>query len=395
MKRRNFLKLMGMSFPTVATGKNLLMQNMSDPRFRYQYPEINSLKDVLTKENEVLVRIKFTSTNEKTPALSKGNIRVDNAELVKISSYNFENPNDFLDPENHAYELKAVKNFPDILLLRLKEASENTSILIRHNQESLDFRLKDILEKGYLQFSPDNVQIDINFLLDKEIGEIDPAEVGIQGDTENFSFHVLADTQGGDPNLSSNVPTRMKIHNAFLEDSIELSNKMPERPFFSIILGDVVDSQGEKENFQTMHRYLSRLKSPILYELGNHESKYSSVFEPGYKMDALNNYFAAQKKMNGQDKLLYSFNVGKWHFVVWPDPLRSHFWDNHPHYFEWLEKDLKKYKDRPTIIFQHVPIHPIGISPFMAYLESPGVRKKMMEIVTRYGNVQYVLSGHT
>ena len=162
-----------------------------------------------------------------------------------------------------------------------------------------------------------------------------------------------------------------------------------------MIMGDVVDSQGEKGNFQTMHRYLSRLKSPVLYELGNHESKYSSKFEPGYKMDALNNYFAAQKKMNGLTKLLYSFNLGKWHFVVWPDPLRSHFWDNHPHYFEWLEKDLEKHKNRPTIMFQHVPIHPIGISPFMSYLEPPTVRKRVMEIVTRYGNVKYVFSGHT
>ncbi len=246
-----------------------------------------------------------------------------------------------------------------------------------------------------MRFSPENAQIDVNFLLDKEIGEIDPSEVGLQGDPENFSFHILADTQGGDPSLPSNVPTRMKIHNAFLEDSISLSNKMPERPVFSMILGDVVDSQGEKGNFQTMHRYLSRLKSPVLYELGNHESKYSSKFEPGYKMDALNNYFAAQKKMNGLTKLLYSFNLGKWHFVVWPDPLRSHFWDNHPHYFEWLEKDLEKHKNRPTIMFQHVPIHPIGISPFMSYLEPPTVRKRVMEIVTRYGNVKYVFSGHT
>ncbi len=138
-------------------------------------------------------------------------------------------------------------------------------------------------DKMHLRFVPGNTQIEVNFLLDKEIGEIDPSEVGIKEDMENFSFHILADTQGGDPKVLSNVPTRMKIHNAFLEDSISLSNKMPERPVFSLILGDVVDSQGEKENFQTMYRYLSRLKSPVLYELGNHESKYSSEFEPGYK----------------------------------------------------------------------------------------------------------------
>ena len=115
----------------------------------------------------------------------------------------------------------------------------------------------------------------------------------------------------------------MRIHNAFIEDSIILSNSIPERPLFSLILGDIVDSQGERENFEVMQRYWEYLDSPVLYELGNHESKYSSTFEPGYDMSAFNNYFAAQKKVNGMEKILYSFNVGQWHFVVWPDPLRS------------------------------------------------------------------------
>ena len=49
--------------------------------------------------------------------------------------------------------------------------------------------------------------------------------------------------------------------------------------------------------------------------------------------------------------------------MVWPDPLRNRFWETHPHYFDWLERDLEKHRERPTVVFQHVPVHPVGISP--------------------------------
>jgi hypothetical protein len=103
----------------------------------------------------------------------------------------------------------------------------------------------------------------------------------------------------------------------------------------------------------------------------------------------------AQKAINGIDKLLYSFNHGNWHFVVWPDPLRANFWETHPHYFDWLERDLQKHKDLPTIIFQHVPIQPIGISPFNGYyLESTYIKNTLANLFASQGNVRYVFSGH-
>ncbi len=88
---------------------------------------------------------------------------------------------------------------------------------------------------------------------------------------------------------------------------------------------------------------------PVLFSVGNHETRYQIDFGPGYNMEGFNNYFEAQKKVNGLNKLLYSFNLGQWHFVVWPDPLRENFWETHPHYFDWLEQDLEKHKARPTV----------------------------------------------
>jgi hypothetical protein len=87
-------------------------------------------------------------------------------------------------------------------------------------------------------------------------------------------------------------------------------------------------------------------------------------------MSSLDNFFSIQKAMNGMEKILYSFNLGKWHFIVWPDPLRSDFWSTHPHYFDWLERNLEAHKDKPVMFLQHIPIHPVGINPLINYVET-------------------------
>jgi len=133
---------------------------------------------------------------------------------------------------------------------------------------------------------------------------------------------------------------------------------------------------------------------PLLFTVGNHETAYNIKLTPGYNMEGFTNYFNAQKGVNGMDKLLYSFNLGEWHFVVWPDPLRSNFWETHPHYFDWLERDLEKYKDKPVMFVHHVPLMPIGIDPLINYVESVSVKRKVLDILSMYGNVQYALSGH-
>ncbi|MGC9344697.1 MAG: metallophosphoesterase family protein, partial [Bacteroidales bacterium] len=152
--------------------------------------------------------------------------------------------------------------------------------------------------------------------------------------------------------------------------------------------------QGPEGYFLAMEEMFSKLNTPILYEIGNHESKYSASFEPGYSHESLRNYYEAQMRVNGMDKLLYSFDIGKWHFIVWPDPLRKRFWERHPHYFDWLEKDLESHKNMPTMVFHHVPAHPIGIDPLTEYAESPYVKRTFTDLLGKHGNVKYVISGH-
>lgn len=227
------------------------------------------------------------------------------------------------------------------------------------------------------------------------VGEIAPADLGIQVASEDFDFVIFADPQGGDPAEKTNdAPERVAIHNPYILRNIQAVKRLEPQPAFLVVAGDIVDSKGQRANYDAMLDMLGDLEVPVLFELGNHETRYSARITPD-DMSELENYFRAQKQINGLDKLLYSFDVGRWHFVVWPDPLRRGFWDAHPHFFDWLDRDLRKHADRPTIFIQHVPVLPIGIDPMIAYAESVPVKRRLLDILTRHGNVRYVFSGHT
>ncbi len=300
-----------------------------------------------------------------------GFVKVRKAETIRLKTY-------FLD---------------HILVLWLKEASEKTQVTLG-KKEKLRFTLGELLEKTEIHGQADGIKVETNFLLDREIGEISLEEAGISMPGNDFSFVALADPQGGDPDDKDGLKTRMKIHNAFIQESVDVANKLEFDPLLAMVIGDVCDDWGYKKDLAQMNVFLSKLRCPVLYGIGNHETLLRSEFSPGYNMEAFNNYLAAQKAMNGLDKLLYSFNAGQWHFIVWPDPLRNRFWETHPHYFHWLEQDLEKHRERPTMLFQHVPSHPIGISPHIGYAESVEVKRTFLEILARHGNVKFVLSGH-
>jgi 3',5'-cyclic AMP phosphodiesterase CpdA len=226
-------------------------------------------------------------------------------------------------------------------------------------------------------------------------GKIDPTDAGIEPPGEDFDFVIFADPQGGDPTDQTNdSPERVAIHNPYILKNIEAVNRLDPQLVFLIVIGDIVDSKGQRSNFDVMLGFLNRLRVPVLFELGNHETRYGARITPD-DMSELENYFRAQEQMNGLDKVLYSFDLGRWHFIVWPDPLRRGFWEAHPHYFDWLEDDLRRHRDRPTIFFQHVSLLPIGIDPMIVYAEKVPVKRRLIDIITRHGNVRYVFSGHT
>lgn len=387
MKRRNFVKNLG-----VGLSSGIVLKDNLNSKNTYKYPDrINDVDDL--KNEEGLVALRFEVSGE-TIASQNGDLKIKGARLQKAKTYYFE-ASDSWNEKKERWSVEVGPANRDIMVLWLDEARDSTSIRIKLDKKNVTFELADLIKQQELIYNSGSAELKINYLLYHEIGKINLLDAGIRPPSRDFDFVIIADPQGGDPTDETNdSTTRLKIHNAFIEESIRTANELNPRPNFALVLGDFTDSQGQASNFQVMTDYFSKLNLPLLLEIGNHETRYRSDFTPGYNMEAFSNYFAAQKEINNLEKLLYSFDAGSWHFIVWPDPLRRNFWEEHPHYFDWLEQDLEKHQDRPVIFFQHVPSQPIGIDPLVNYVESPTVKKMLLDILSRHGNVKYIFSGH-
>jgi hypothetical protein len=393
MKRRHFIKGVGAGSAGLVTAPAWAAQGNSTASLPpYQYPKAETLEDVISEEGLVVIRLTFLDYENVKGGGLKGQVKIKRATLERSRDFFFEADESF-HPTSLDLESTTMGNDSEVLVLWLRDASEESTINLG-GKKGINFSLKELLAEGEISTTLSGTTLKANFLLDKEIGEVELSEFGASDPGPDFSFLVMADPQGGDPDDPEKLRTRMKIHNAYIEESVEQANKVDGKPLFCIVPGDVCDDWGEEKDLLQMNAFLSKLKMPVLYGIGNHETKMHSEFGPGYNMEAFSNFLAAQKDINGTDKLLYSFNAGNWHFIVWPDPLRQNFWETHPHYFDWLERDLKKHKDWSTIVFQHVPSQPIGITPMINYAESIYVRKTFLTAIGKHGNVKYIFSGH-
>lgn len=398
MQRRSFLRNIGLGASALAMPVGLATQTNENaiPQIAsYQYPLPASLHDALSDEGFIAVRLVLQSASDKQLNVPiSGSVKVKGARLARIKPYYFQDNFDTFNTNKQQFQCKADTFSPRFLVLWIDKPTDNTQVTISLNGTSTTFTLSEILAKQDIKWNTGNVAACANLLLYNEIGPLTLEQIGGRAPNENFEFVVMADPQGGDPTVGDKLQTRMKIHNAFIEESVELVNQLQINPAFTVVVGDIVDAWGYEKDFRQMNTFLKRLSTPVFYTIGNHESELRLNFGPGYNMSGFNNYFAAQKDMNGTEKMLYSFNAGQWHFVVWPDPLRDGFWESHPHYFDWLERDLEKHKNQPVMLFQHVPVHPVGLNPHIDYAESVFVKRTFLDILARYGNVKYVLSGH-
>jgi 3',5'-cyclic AMP phosphodiesterase CpdA len=395
MRRRLFVKKFGQGIsssfliPGIMNGKS---EERQEPAYQYPVPE--NIEEAKNDEGHVVLRLELTGTSNQLNARLKGQILARKSNIKRIKSY-FNLGDNLIDTSKATFNLSAVEGDRHIIALWLDEVTATSEVICKVNGNRISIKLNDILLNQQFEGTSEAFILNANFLLYNEVGVINTGEFRVPATSEQFRFLIMADPQGGDPSYDRNGSnTRIKIHNAFIEESIITANELDPLPVFTLILGDFTDHQGEEENFKQMIRIYEDLKCPILLEIGNHETRYRSEFTPGYNMTEFNNYFAAQKKINGLQKLLYSFDLGQWHFIVWPDPLRNNFWETHPHYFDWLERDLEENRDRPTFFFQHVPIHPIGINPLVSYVNPVHINRLLYNILSEYGNVKYIFSGH-
>ena len=218
----------------------------------------------------MVVRLAVEDNPQTAGHFLSGRIKTKKAIIARARSYFFENDEEFItDPLS--YETGTMGTDKEVMVLWLEDASEKTSVHITGGQ-GFQFSLIELIETGELSAALDGVTIKVNFLLDREIGEIALADFGAREPGDEFSFVAMADPQGGLPDDSKGLQTRMKIHNAYIQESVNLANRLEFDPAFTVVAGDVCDDWGYEKDLVQMNAFLSRLKSPVVYVIGNHET---------------------------------------------------------------------------------------------------------------------------
>lgn len=193
-----------------------------------------------------------------------------------------------------------------------------------------------------------------------------------------FSFALLADPQVEGAATRSAVA---KTAQRRLSEAVDELNSLPVQPAFVVVNGDLVNSPVEVQ-FTNFSQRISKLKAPVIVTHGNHDGHHPY---PEFK--------AIQRRLNGSDGAHFSFDCGAWHFLTIP----CNFPETGPYAEEllrWLEADLARNRDRPTIAFIHYHLMPQGLSQLEWYTYDLPFRTRLLQLLTRHGNVRWVVHGH-
>jgi len=208
---------------------------------------------------------------------------------------------------------------------------------------------------------------------------------------DSFSFVQISDTHIY--TSSQAIPPSFKEfkgdenHAERLRVAVKEINRMQPKPAFVIATGDLVHEDVEKgltwpnlEGYKLFKEIMEQLTMPWYPVPGNHDQS------------------EAYKKILGFPPC-YSFDYGNCHFIVLdsnadlPAPWHGHI-DSEQ--FEWLKADLDKNKDRPTMLFFHQPMLPIGDFPGMLLEDEDLVDNadEIFELLSKYPRANWVITGH-
>ena len=197
-----------------------------------------------------------------------------------------------------------------------------------------------------------------------------------------FSFAIIADPQLSHEGNKNRVAVNSRLT---LMKAIDEINNMNPRPDFIIHLGDLVNVP-DSLSFENFVKSTKHACMPTLWIHGNHDSY------PPYSI-----FKHYQSIATGMNEAWYSWEIGEWHFIAIPCNFRSR--DNiqiseEKKFVQWLENDLNLHKEKPTIIFGHLPLIPVGLSQLEWYTYFFPLRLTLLDLLTRHGNVKWYFNGH-
>ncbi len=197
-----------------------------------------------------------------------------------------------------------------------------------------------------------------------------------------FSFAILADPQVG--HRDDKNPVAANARRTLAAAVREISAMQPQ-PAFAVFLGDLVNVFDEQStaNFEDCIQGLEA--QPVLVH-GNHDTR--PPFTPFKQL---------MRRVCGFEDVFYSFNAGPWHFAVLPCNVGGPGAQQQAaaaDMLQWLASDLEANRKRPTIVFEHLHLLPQGLTQLEWYTFPLDLRLKLMELLTKHGNVKFCFNGH-
>ena len=189
---------------------------------------------------------------------------------------------------------------------------------------------------------------------------------------EKLSFAIIADPQVSARTLQGKIHTDAW---QTLEQACADINLL--KPDFTVFLGDLVNVF-EPHSVDNFRQSISGLKGQIYLVHGNHDTRY-----PYAGFIELNRNYCKAETVN------YSFDCKGWHFIALPCDFNLR-----EEVYEWLRDDLQKNSNKPTVIFEHFHLLPLGLSQLEYYSFLRNDRKRLMDIFEKNPQIHYYFNGH-
>ena len=200
-----------------------------------------------------------------------------------------------------------------------------------------------------------------------------PDKNTIPAKAEGFSFAIIADPQISGRENKGIVTVRGTED---LEQSCRELTAL--KPDFTLFLGDLVNTF-DRTSVDNFRQCLKLLGTKIYLVHGNHDTRPPFT---GF-IDLHQEYNPDIKSVN------YSFEHKGWLFVALPC---WHELDEEV--FDWFDGELKSHQNMPVAVFEHFHLLPIGLSQLEFYSFTIPMRNRLIDMMSRYGNVKYYFNGH-
>ncbi|HWN72618.1 MAG TPA: phosphodiesterase [Solirubrobacterales bacterium] len=166
-----------------------------------------------------------------------------------------------------------------------------------------------------------------------------------------------------------------------LERVVDAVAALPNPVDAVVITGDLTDDGGE-ENYRLVRRVLARLDAPVHVLPGNHDDRRrlrAAFGLPG----------------SGDEPIDYSVSIGELRLVAFDSIVPgqdSGAYDRDR--LRWLDEELRRESERPTVLALHHPPLPTGIPGWDAINLEPAEREALAEVVARHPQLRAIVGGH-